>query len=500
MPSAEQGARGDVREEAGAHGAPPGRGLRTRLTVTLPLAAGFVVLLSAFVLLWLCYPLFFESSRVTSVQAMERRVTWVFTLGGALALVGLVVAVVVTEWLARPLRSLMSQMESARRITGEHPAARQAAASTDLAQSAVKEVAESLATLVHNGYTLRSLEGGVVTLDQSGVVTSFSPVAERVLGCPAGEAIGRSLGQALPEDPANAAFVGSVREALSGAGRASSVEAEVRTRDGRRAHIGYTITPLRDEAGKQLGCVLTFKNLADRKVAQQVVRQAENLALLGSMAFRLAHEIGNPLTAMSGLVELIRDGSPPDSPHREYCRTVLESIERLKRITDELLTIGHPEPRRVEPVDINGLVRHALALYRHDPATKGIPIKEAYQPDLPRVPGDPERLVEVVLNILRNACRAVQGGGEIAVATSSAGPLVAVAITNTGPPIPPEAQKMLFTPFYTTERRGTGLGLAMSQALVKAHGGRIAVESSAESGTTFTIELPTSGATGEAVA
>ncbi len=492
-PQSHPGARDEARGSAGAPQVP--HGLHTRLTVAVPLAAGFVVLLSSFVVLWICYPLLFEHAGLTSVQEVERRVTWVFMIGGAFTLVGLVAAIVVAEWLARPLRSLVAGVESAGRMAAEAAPTRQdSRAGGDLDHRALQSVASSLAALLHDAYTLRSLEGGVVTVDQGGVVTGFSPVAERVLGCPASDAIGRPLAQLVSEEPANAAFLGSVREALTGAGHASSAEAALRTRDGRQVRLGYTLTPLRGEARETLGVVLTFKDLAQRASAEQLVHQAESLALLGSMAFRLAQEIANPLTVMTGLVELIRDGSAPESPHREYCATMLESLGRLKRISQELLMMGEPAPRALEPVDVAELVRTVAAACREDPETRGVEVQEQHAPDLPRVPGHHAHLAEVVRNILRNACHAVQaGGGLVRVATELAGANVLVIVHNTGPAIPQEVQDRLFTTFFPPRHRGTGLGLAMSQQLVKAHGGRILVDSAPERGTTFTVQLPLSG-------
>ncbi len=484
--------------EKGGHELP--HTLRRQLTVAVPLAAGFVVLLSSFVVLWVLYPFLFEYAHPATVRDVERRVAWVFAVGGAFALVGLAVAIAVAEWIARPLRSLVSRMESVRRAAGAQTPPQRASALGDPLHTALKDVVASMAALVQDSYVLRSLEGGVVTLDQGGVVTSFSPVAERVLGCPASEAIGRRLSQVVPDEAANAPLLDAVSKALAGGACASSVETTVRTRDGRSAHLGYTLSPLRDERGAPLGILMTFKDLAQRKAAEQVMRQAESLAVLGSMALRLAHEIANPLTAMSGLVELIRDAAPPDSPIPEHCRIMLESIGRLKRICKELLTIGNPEPRKVEPVDVNALVRDTVALCRHEAGNRGIPVSERYAPDLPPVAGDRERLAEVVLNILRNAYQAVRAqGGEIALATARAGSLVTIAIENTGPPIPPEVLDKLFTPFFTTRSRGAGLGLAMSQQLVKAHGGQILVDSGPGRNTTFTIQLPVAGPPAESV-
>jgi len=208
------------------------------------------------------------------------------------------------------------------------------------------------------------------------------------------------------------------------------------------------------------------------------------------MASSVAHEVRNPLAAINGLVELIRDNSPPDSPHRRYCERIIQSIERINRICQELLTVGNPEPRDVAPVDLNALARETVELCRYDTGLRETVVHEDFAPDLPQVMGDRERLGQVILNILRNAFQAVKEGGEVTVRTRAEGDIARVEVHNTGPPIPPEVREKLFTLFFTTKRRGTGLGLAVSQQLVRAHDGRILVDSSPERGTTFTIELP----------
>lgn len=490
--SSENGVQKEPSEPSGSPGL--SRGLRMRLTVAVPLAAGFVVLLSSFVVLWIGYPLLIEHSGLTSVQELEARVRWVFAIGGAFTLVGLVVAIVLAEWLARPLRSLVARVESARRLAGEAAPAHEHAPGRDIGHGSLQAVASSLEALVRDACTLRSLEGGVVTVNQAGVVTGFNPVAERVLGCAADQAVGRPLASLLAEDEANAPFLAAVRAALTGAAHASSAEAQVRARDGREVRLGYTLTALHDEAYRKLGVVLTFKDLAGRKAAEQLVRQAESLALLGSMAFRIAQEIANPLTVMTGLVELIRDTSPAESPHREHCRRLLEALARLRSLAQELLTIGGPGPRALEPVDISELVRAVVAACREDPETRGADVQEQYAAGLPSIPGDPARLAEVVRNIVRNACQAVlAGGGAVAVSTELSGQEALIVVRNTGPAIPPEVREKLFTTFFPPRHRGTGLGLALSQQIVKAHGGRILVESGPERGTAFTIHLPLAG-------
>ena len=480
-----------------APGARSWRGFRPHFAVVLPLLAGFVVLLVGFVLVWASYPLLFEYARPFTLADLERRVRWVFLVGGSFTLIALVVSIVVAEWAARPLRALVSGMESARRMAGDRPLAAEAKADGELGPlhlATVEEVASTFSSLMRDSCILRSLEGAVMTLDQSGAVTSLNPVAEAVLGCPAAEAVGRPIRRAVPDEPMNAAFLGSVGQALSGAGRASSAEAVVRTRDGRAVQLGYTITPLRSEAGQKVGIVLTFKDLAERRRAEQLMQRAENLAIIGTMATQIAHEIRNPLAAISGLSDILREATPAGSSHRTCCDNIQESIERINFICQELLTVGNPGPRPLTSVDINHLVHRTKEFARYERENQRVPVREEYAPDLPWVVGDLDRLQQVVLNIVRNAYQAVrENGGEIAIATSCTGANVAIVIRNSGPPIPPEVQSKLFTLFFTTRRRGAGLGLALSQQVVRAHGGQIRVESGPEEGTAFTIELPIAG-------
>lgn len=466
------------------------RGLRLRLTVAIPLVVTFLVMLSGFLGLWISYPLFFVAGRSASTRAAEVRVAEAFLAIGGFTLVSLAVAALLARSIARPLRALTTWVESLPRAGGEPPRAPERSTEIGALGSALRGVVSSVSSLMLDSYTLRSLEGGVVTVDQQGVVTSFNSVAETILGCAAAQAAGRRITHVVPQEPTNQDFLHSIRSALLGATRVSSAEATVRTAGGRAVQLGYSISPLRDEVGRPLGIVLTFKNLAEQKHAEQVMRRAENLALLGTMATGVAHEIRNPLGAMSGLVEMIRDGLPADAPHRAYCEHILDSIERINRICQELLTVGHPEPRTIDPVDLNELARDTLELCRYDAANQGVEIREHYAPDLPRVPGDRERLGQVLFNILRNAFQAVRGGGTVDLATTCDDGTASIAIHNTGPPIPPEVQEKLFTLFFTTKKRGTGMGLAVSQQLVRAHGGRILVDSAPERGTTFTVELP----------
>ena len=496
--SAQGGAASDAL--AGELACPPGgtaqrlpRGLRLRLTVAIPLVVTGLVMLSGFVALWIGHPLFFATAGRASAAEVEQRVAWAFLAVGGFAFLSLLVAVALAGSIARPLRELTSRVASLRPASGDAVAAGADATEIGALGSALEGVVSSVSDLILESYTLRSLESGVATVDQAGVVTSLNAVAAEVLGVAAGEAVGHRLADVLPAEGANEVFLRSLGEALAGTGHASSAEAAVLTPAGRTVQLGYSISPLRDETGHSLGLVVTFKDLAEQKLAEQLLRRAENLAVLGSIASGLVHEIRTPLGAVRGYAEMVEADLPPGSELRQYTGRIITAVDRMDALVRDLRTIGHPEPRSIEPHDLGALTRETVAFCRAGGSGRGIEVREAYAEGLPPVPSDGEQIAQALSNVLRNAFEAVDAGGHVAVRTWRHNGTVAIAIHNTGSFIPPERQEKLFEPFYTTKRKGTGLGLAIAHPIVRAHGGRIAVASDPDAGTTFTVELPLVG-------
>lgn len=230
---------------------------------------------------------------------------------------------------------------------------------------------------------------------------------------------------------------------------------------------------------------------------QRSLSHAERLALSGRIMAEVAHEVGTPLHSIAGHLELLRRDLPAEVLSEDLARRLAIIESQLTRVTEiiaQLLDLTRRSPRKPGPVDLNRLIRDTVDLLRPNLATAGLSFKAALAPDLPIVQGDADQLQQVVLNLVTNAMDATPAGGCVEVATR---PLpgeraVLVAVSDTGRGISPANSKLIFEPFFSMKDsgRGTGLGLFISDQIVRDHGGRIEVESEEGRGSLFRVLLP----------
>jgi len=265
----------------------------------------------------------------------------------------------------------------------------------------------------------------------------------------------------------------------------------------------------RDELGRLAD---SFNTMVDRLEAaraeievyhQQRLARAERLAGLGELAASLAHEIKNPLAGIGGAIQVISDELPETDPRKGILHEVLAQVHRLDRTARDLLAFARPGTPEVGPCDIHHILDRVLLLLAESPEAKHVRVVRAYQPGIPRLEADGKQMGQVFLNLMLNAFQAMPGGGQITVRTSvravdgvngepaiPGDQAVEVALTDTGPGIPPHILKEIFKPFITTKHRGTGLGLSVSRRIVEDHGGWIKAESAPGQGATFRVFLP----------
>jgi two-component system NtrC family sensor kinase len=229
-----------------------------------------------------------------------------------------------------------------------------------------------------------------------------------------------------------------------------------------------------------------------REAQDQLIR-SEKLASVGRLSAGIAHEIGNPLAAILGLVELLQLGGLSEAEHGEFLRRIRSETERIHRIIRELLDYSRSTPGEVDArarADLVQVVEEAVKLVSPQKDLRGITLERRLADAAP-VRGAAHELTQIVLNLLLNAADAVGGEGSILIEVEQLKGQVRLSVTDSGPGIPEALRDKLFEPFVTSKPagKGTGLGLAVCLSLVERLGGRIFAENSAHGGARFVVEL-----------
>lgn len=222
---------------------------------------------------------------------------------------------------------------------------------------------------------------------------------------------------------------------------------------------------------------------------QKQLAQSEKMAAIGQLTADLAHEIYNPLNIISGFSDYLIGKRLPEDVHR-HLEDISRETYRCQKLVAELLNFAKPKELQRVPADINQLVQATLALVQNQIKSQGVVTEANFSKAMPSVSLDRDQIKQVLINLLVNACQAMPQGGTLSVRTARNNGHVEIAIQDTGTGIAAENLENIFHPFFTTKKNGTGLGLTISYALVKVHGGRIEVKSKPGQGTEFIIVLP----------
>jgi two-component system, NtrC family, sensor histidine kinase PilS len=336
-----------------------------------------------------------------------------------------------------------------------------------------------------------NISTGLLTLDLAGRVVSFNQAAERITGYTLAALRDRPWRE-TPFGPCPGLHRFFADRSL--AALASPLEElTIQRADGQLLPAEISYSPLHGSAGEMLGLVVMVQDLTERKRIEEALRRADRLAALGRLAATIAHEIRNPLAAISGSVEVLRHDLVPAQGTDELIEIILHETSRLKLITGQFLDFSKPQSALCRPCRIRAVIEDTLQLLERSPEWHPkLRWTLPPGPDLD-VLADADQLRQVVWNLCLNAVQAMPLGGMLSVRATwepGAGPdWVEVTFTDTGQGIAPQDLPKVFDPFYTTRSSGTGLGLSIARRLVESMGGRIEVESRPDVGTTFRMLL-----------
>lgn len=345
---------------------------------------------------------------------------------------------------------------------------------------------------------LASIEDAVFVLDAGHRITAVNPAAEQLTGVSAPHATGTDVGELFGESP----WVGEMARETLRAGAARRRSEGVLVAGRRDVPVSATCAPIVDTDGRPRAAVLVLHDLTLQRTLEATTRRADRLAALGTVAQGLAHEIRNPLGGIKGAAQLLR-GAVGD-PALVHCTDIIvREVERLDGLVEQLRELATPPHLRIEAVNIHRVLNDVLTLQRQAPEWGDVVLRTTFDPSLPAIRGDRAQLAQVFLNLVKNALEALGGTGQLSVSTridsrfhirrrSGRGLFLIVIIEDSGPGISEDHQAHLFSPFFSTKPRGTGLGLAVCHRIVNEHGGTIAYEPRATGGACFRVALPVS--------
>ena len=338
---------------------------------------------------------------------------------------------------------------------------------------------------------------GVVVEDDTGQLVFANRAAEQIAGCEPGKLIGRSWTTLIPKAVHQA--VSAWQSGTLGEG-AGPYEIQVQRSDGTSVPVEVNASlPIEGCEPKAMVWLLT--DLSERCRLEAQLHQSEKMAWLGQSTSSVAHELNNPLTVILLQIKLLHAIAPLLPRFQESLAVIQQQAQRMVHIIDNLLTFAHPISRQVEPTDVNAAVQHTLDFQLYQLQGQGIEVFTDLAPDLPTSRVDPHQLEQVFINLINNAQQALLSGdqpGTLVIQTRHAArhngdsAHTHVRFIDNGPGIPPEVMPHLFEPFFTTKGpgKGTGLGLAVCDRIVREYGGRIWAQNNPGGGATFTVELP----------
>ena len=454
-----------------------------------------------------------------SLEPMYRQISqiqWIIVIVGALALaLGTLLSVFSARRITRPLGNLAAATQEAARGNLDLDLKVRTADEVEVLATnfdvMIKEVIEHRELLESQLVEIRHLQkylanllntmnDGLVTVDRQGKVNTVNPAAARLLGlrvnAPEGDAPPLMKLDTFPElqdcitrintDPKDQ----SPREmqiSVGGENRIFLISASI----------------LRDPGGRPEETILNLHDISDLKKLEAAVRQAERLAALGTLAAGMAHEIRNPLSSIKTFVQLLPRKVGKAGFLEKFERTVPRELKRINNLVEDLLDLARAPKFTFRKTAVQPLLEQTIEALEEELEIGRIHCRMDITENLPHIEADAEQLAKAFSNLARNAIQSMPDGGQLgitasvsALPTARANPSqnstqeIIIVFQDSGSGILPDDLKNIFNPFFTTREKGTGLGLAITHKVISEHGGRIEVESQADTGSRFILQLP----------
>ena len=350
---------------------------------------------------------------------------------------------------------------------------------------------------------------GVIVVDGHGRIAQLNTEAARILEVSPEKAQGSKLADYFGKDHAVSQIAEQARADRRGA---IAEDVRIERRFDSDAQVAIAASPIEldarvgAESEAALGVVIELRDQTLRSFLREGDAQRDQLERYGQIAVGIAHEVKNPLGGIRGAAELLRSWASEDRSH-SAADLIVREVDRITALVDDLMVFARGDALKLAPVNVHRVLDDVLQLLEMDPLSKNVTTERIYDPSIPELLADTDRLTQVFLNLARNALQAMQdiGGGRLEITTrmtlddrltNREGrqiPTVLLSIRDTGAGIAPETLERLATPFFTTRSEGTGLGLSVAQHWTTRHDGNLRIQSKLGEGTTVRIALPLQG-------
>ncbi|MBN2428100.1 MAG: PAS domain S-box protein [Deltaproteobacteria bacterium] len=347
---------------------------------------------------------------------------------------------------------------------------------------------------------LENIEEGIIAVNQDGRINLFNPAAQLFTGLSERQAFGNPIEDVFKgQDTILYLIHAGLRS-----GRPISDHEDIHLQ---RAHapplpVSISVSPIYQENGQQDGLVLIIHNLSRVKELEKAMRQADRLSVLGSLAAGLAHEIKNPLGGIKGAAQLLAMELEGSENLKEFTQVMIREVERVNGIIEELMDLTRPRSAQWEEVDLSRILNDVVLLQKEAHRKKEVKFALHLDPSIPPIQGDLSHLTQLFVNLVKNAAEAVDAAGRVEITTKvshdynyrkpgdAPAPVIVVEVKDNGPGIPGEEIDRIFTPFYTTKSKGSGLGLPTCQKIADEHGALLKFNSEPGNGTVFSVSIP----------
>ncbi|MEN6375909.1 MAG: ATP-binding protein [Smithella sp.] len=336
---------------------------------------------------------------------------------------------------------------------------------------------------VFSGALVRNMPIGLIALDENGDVAACNEKAGAVLNVVCVDAIGKQAHAVLP------APLYKIIARLSEQGGLIEEDLQLISGEKQSKTLEIVAASLVSE-GISIGKILLLRDVTALRQLEKEAVKNRHLASIASLAAGVAHEIRNPLSSLKGFAVYFRERLAGDKEDQQIADIMIAEVERLNRVISQLIEFARPLQLKREKTNFSDLIQYTLGLIAADAKKNGVDITTDMAPDLPLVEVDPDKVKQVMLNIFLNSLAAMKDSGSLKIRLAPGANSVDVIVSDTGTGIEKADLPHIYDPYFTSKPAGTGLGLAVVQKIMEAHGGTINVESKSGEGTTVTLQFP----------